>query len=343
MNRLHLRLDWVLAAFIAVMNVSGIDPVDPPAADCRGGVLYGTVWGVAPGSRSGAGTTVYALRTDRSAILGSSRTDAAGRYRICGLPLRTRFDLVAVPPDPSAGVIIETITLTLSGGQQRNVYPTRALQRLPDLILRHEAAPEPVEPATASRAAAPAGQESVVASQIRRISEAEALARAAAQSYPPAERRALVTAPGDVAPPVVTPPPVVAAPPVAVTPPTVDFLGNRVDAPDASLRVVSGDGLLMYFSGEEPRYMQLRVPGTDGRGCYFEFDWGIDEQKVEAVAGGYLLQSPAWGQIGVRRDGDDRVSLDLSGIYTPVCRVRSASGGPVTWQRTPDGWVRTTR
>lgn len=324
MNRLHLRLDWVLAAFFAVMNVSGIDPVDPPAAPCRGGVLYGTVWGITTDSRSGAGTAVYALRTDRTAILGSDRADATGRYRICGLPLHTRFDLVAVPTDASAGVYIETITLSLAGGQQRNVYPTRALQRLPDLILRQGPTIATTRPATEGRAPALPERETVVGSQIRRISEAEALARAAAQVP------AVAAAP-------------VSAPPVVAPAPTVDFLGNRVETPDGSLRVVSGDGLLMYFSGDEPRYMQLRVSGTDGHGCYFEFDWGIDDQELFAEPDGWVLASPAWGHIRMQRSGEDRVSLDLAEVYTPVCRTRSADGTPLTWQRGHDGWRRTIR
>ena len=336
MQRILLRIDWVLAAFLTVMSGPSVTPADPIEPPCRGGVLYGTVWAASSGGWSGSNVSVFAVRTDESGILGSARTDAGGRYRICGLPLRTRFQLVAVPSDQSGMGHVETMILTLEGGQQRNIYPTRALQRLPDLVLRRptESVPErtPEVRAQYQRSA----RESVVQTQIRRLSEAEALARASQYVPTPGISRDEAAARGSQ----YVPPPGVSA--------TADSGGKLelkfVDVPDhvsdSSLRVVSGDGLLMYFSGSEPRYMQLRVDGLDGRGCYFEFDWGIDEQSVESTGIGYDLVNPAWGRIRVERQGDDLVSLDMAGVYTPVCRARSAYGDALTWQRGTDGWAR---
>ena len=318
MQRILLRIDWVLAAFLTVMSGPSVTPSEPVEAPCRGGILYGTVWATAPVGWTGTNVSVYAVRTDETGILGSSRTDAGGRYRICGLPLRTRFQLVAVPSDQSGLGHVETMILTLEGGQQRNIYPTRALQRLPDLVLGRpsETVPEgtPEVAALYQRSV----RESVLETRSRRRSEAEALARAS--SYVPTPE---VSAAADLGGKIES-----------------KFVDVPDHVSDSSMRLVSGDGLLMYSSGSEPRYMQLRVDGLDGRGCYCEFDWGIDEQAVEPAGPGFDLVNPAWGRIRVERQGDDLVSLDLAGVYTPVCRARSAHGDVLTWQRGTDGWER---
>lgn len=373
MLRFLLRIDWVLAAFVTVMSGPSITPSDPAEPPCRGGILYGTVWATSPGGWTGTNVSVYAVRTDETGILGSSRTDAAGRYRICGLPLRTRFQLVAVPGDASGMGHVETMILTLEGGQQRNIYPTRTLQRLPDLVLRRPAEPVAERSPAVTAPSRRSGTETVVQSQIRRVSEAEALARAA--QYVPAPEVAAVESAARAAQYVPTPgvaaaetaaratqyvpTPGVAAAQMAAqaagqypaAPSTVTG-GGKIDSkfvevPDrvaeSTMRVVSGDGLLMYFTGSEPRYMQLRVDGLDGRGCYFEFDWGIDEQAVEPVGSGYDLVNPAWGRIRVQRQESEIVALDLSDVFTPVCRARTASGGPLVWRRGSDGWERMDR
>lgn len=337
MRRFYLLYILVTTSFVVASTFQLV--AAPDLDPCRGGVLYGTVWvkpavdvytgfnqTVSDGRAAGWGggqVSIHIIQAGR--ILASTRTDAHGQYRFCGLPVRSTFDLVAVPADPSYGVHREQMTITLAGGQQRNIYPARNLDPMPAVL--------------DGRQVTETGRYGAIASTTMGQTLAETREGTLTVSgIPDPNALGRIRWQDDVSP--VTEPEYTAA---MSRPPE-----SRVRAPDASyampdpdepLRVISGDGLTMYFTDGTPRYMQLSVPGLDGRGCFIEFDLGLDDQAVEVSGQGHDLVSPSWGRIHVERPRSDRLTIDLSNVYTPVCRSRASDGGPITWVVGADGWM----